>query len=73
MIGANGVERIVEIELAGEDRDAFDKSVGAVQGSGRRLQEDRARSSVVDFVRLSTGSAGSLAQLCGIWYASYQG
>ena len=26
------VERIVEIELAGKDREAFDKSVGAVQG-----------------------------------------
>ena len=30
--GAKGVERIVEIELAGKDREAFDKSVGAVQG-----------------------------------------
>src|SRR5256886_494762 len=32
VIGAKGVERIVEIELAGKDREAFDKSVGAVQG-----------------------------------------
>ncbi len=32
VVGARGVERIVEIELAGKDRDAFDKSVGAVQG-----------------------------------------
>src|SRR5437762_1005551 len=32
VIGSNGVERIVEIELAGKDRDAFEKSVGAVQG-----------------------------------------
>src|SRR5881396_1849402 len=32
VIGAGGVERIVEIELAGKDREAFDKSVGAVQG-----------------------------------------
>ncbi len=32
VIGSKGVERIVEIELAGKDRDAFDKSVGAVQG-----------------------------------------
>ena len=29
---SKGVERIVEIELAGKDRDAFDKSVAAVQG-----------------------------------------
>ena len=29
---SKGVERIVEIELAGKDREAFDKSVGAVQG-----------------------------------------
>src|SRR6202161_821915 len=32
VIGTKGVERIVEIELAGKDREAFDKSVGAVQG-----------------------------------------
>jgi malate dehydrogenase len=32
VIGSKGVERIVEIELAGKDREAFDKSVGAVSG-----------------------------------------
>ena len=32
VIGSKGVERVVEIELAGKDREAFDKSVGAVQG-----------------------------------------
>ncbi len=32
VIGSKGVERIVEIELAGKDREGFDKSVGAVQG-----------------------------------------
>ena len=32
VIGSKGVERIVEIELSGKDREAFDKSVGAVQG-----------------------------------------
>jgi malate dehydrogenase len=32
VIGSKGVERIVEIELADKDREAFDKSVGAVQG-----------------------------------------
>jgi malate dehydrogenase len=32
VIGAKGVERVVEIELTGKDREAFDKSVGAVQG-----------------------------------------
>src|ERR671924_882609 len=32
VIGSKGVERIVEIELAGKDREAFDKSVGGVQG-----------------------------------------
>ena len=32
VLGSKGVERIVEIELAGKDREAFDKSVGAVQG-----------------------------------------
>ena len=32
VIGSRGVERVVEIELAGKDREAFDKSVAAVQG-----------------------------------------
>jgi malate/lactate dehydrogenase len=32
VIGSKGVERIVEIELSGKDREAFDKSVSAVQG-----------------------------------------
>jgi malate dehydrogenase len=32
VIGAKGVERIVEIELTGKDREGFDKSVGAVKG-----------------------------------------
>src|SRR5471030_2947549 len=32
VIGSKGVERIVEIELSGKDREGFDKSVGAVQG-----------------------------------------
>jgi malate dehydrogenase len=31
VIGAKGVERVVEIELTGKDREAFDKSVEAVQ------------------------------------------
>src|ERR1700757_3953492 len=34
VIGSKGVERIVGIELAGKDRGAFDKSVGAEQGLG---------------------------------------
>jgi malate dehydrogenase len=32
VIGAGGVERVIEIELAGEERAMFDKSVGAVRG-----------------------------------------
>jgi malate dehydrogenase len=32
VIGANGVEKIVEIELSGEDKSLFDKSVDAVKG-----------------------------------------
>jgi malate dehydrogenase len=31
VIGAKGVERIVEIELNGSERSAFEKSAGAVQ------------------------------------------
>jgi malate dehydrogenase len=32
VIGAKGVERVVEIELAGAERSMFEKSVGSVQG-----------------------------------------
>ena len=32
MIGAKGVERIVEIEFTGAERAAFEKSVASVQG-----------------------------------------
>ncbi|MGY4328426.1 malate dehydrogenase [Bradyrhizobium sp. LB7.2] len=45
VIGSKGVERVVEIELVGKDREAFDKSVRRGSRPGRRLQEDRTRSS----------------------------
>ncbi len=32
VIGAKGVERIVELDLAGSERSEFDKSVAAVKG-----------------------------------------
>lgn len=41
VIGSKGVERIVEIELAGKDREGFDKSVGAVQGWSRPARRSR--------------------------------
>ena len=44
VIGAKGVERIVEIELNGAERAMFEKSVGVGAGPGRGLQEDRAGS-----------------------------
>ncbi len=44
VIGAKGVERVVEIELNGAERAMFEKSAQAVQGLGRGLQEDRPRS-----------------------------
>ena len=44
VIGAKGVERIVEIEFDGAERAEFDKSVAAGEGAGRRLPEDRAGS-----------------------------
>ena len=44
VIGAKGVERIVEIELAGAEREMFEKSAGVGAGAGRCLQEDRAGS-----------------------------
>jgi malate dehydrogenase len=45
VIGAGGVERIVEIELNADEQKMFDKSVERGEGPDRRLQEDRARSS----------------------------
>ena len=44
VIGAKGVERVVEIELNGAERGMFEKSVQAVEGPGRGLQEDCSRS-----------------------------
>ena len=41
VIGAGGVERIVEIELNAEEKAMFDKSVAAVQRPDRRHQQDR--------------------------------
>ena len=32
MLGANGVEKVVEIELNADEQAMFDKSVGAVEG-----------------------------------------
>jgi malate dehydrogenase len=32
VIGAKGVERIVEIDLTGSERDMFEKSASSVQG-----------------------------------------
>ena len=44
VIGAKGVERIVEIQLNGAERVMFEKSVEAVVEPGRSLHEDRAES-----------------------------
>ena len=42
VIGAKGVERVVEIELTGAEREMFDKSVDGGAHAGRCLQQDRA-------------------------------
>src|SRR5438552_696972 len=45
VIGAGGVERIVELSLAGEEKTAFDKSVQAVRGLidiARKMRETQA-------------------------------
>ena len=39
VIGAKGVERIVEIELNGAERDMFEKSADAGEGAGRACQK----------------------------------
>ncbi len=56
VIGAKGVERIVEIELNGAERDAFEKSAGVGAGPDRGLQEDRAQSRQLERIRPATGS-----------------
>ena len=43
IIGANGVEKIVEVPLAGADRAAFDHSVGAVTelfGVAKKMRDE---------------------------------
>ena len=48
VIGAKGVERVVEIELSGAERDAFEKSAGSVQGlveACKKIAPNLARSS----------------------------
>ena len=54
VIGAKGVERIVEIQLNGAERAMFEKSVEAVATPGRGLQEDRAESGEVSMVSSRT-------------------
>ena len=51
VIGAKGVERIVEIELNGAERAMFEKSADVGADPGRCLQEDRAESRRSDDVR----------------------
>ena len=46
VIGANGVEKVVEIDLNAEEKAMFTKSVGRRAGPDRRLQEDRAAAGV---------------------------
>ena len=42
VIGAKGVERVIELEFNGAEREMFDKSVDRRAHADRRLQEDRA-------------------------------
>lgn len=60
-IGSKGVECIVEIELAGKDREAFDKSVecSGLVDACRKI----AICLGVDFVRLLTGDRLGVAVL----------
>ena len=43
VIGAGGIEKIVEVALNAEEKAMFDKSVGGREGAGRGDQEDRRR------------------------------
>ena len=56
VIGAKGLERIIEIDLNAPSA-MFEKSVEAVRGPGRGLQEDRAQSRQVTVSRPGRGAA----------------
>ena len=58
VIGAKGVERVVEIDLTGAEREMFDKSAAAVQHAGRCLQEDRAGTWKVSELRSARCACG---------------
>ena len=57
VIGAKGVERIVELELNGAEREMFEKSADVGEGPGRSLPEDRAGSGqkIAAFAARQTG------------------
>ena len=59
VIGAGGVERIVEIELNAAEKDAFEKSCGAVEGTGRRGEE-------VDLMNIHEYQAKELLKRFGV-------
>ena len=48
VIGAKGVERVIELEFNGAEREMFDKSVDRRAGAGRGLPEDRADARVIN-------------------------
>ena len=67
VIGEKGVERIVEIELSGKDREGFDKSVGAVQGlidACKKIAPDLLVAEPVGIVRVDVSKWS--------WYMVYQ-
>ena len=61
VIGAGGIERVVEISLNRSEKAMFDKSVEAVRGPGRRLQ---GRSTPASPDRRPAPAAGAEAPAC---------
>ena len=47
VIGEKGVERVVEIDLVGAEKEAFNKSAAAGADAGRCLHQDRARTRTI--------------------------
>ena len=63
VIGANGVEKIVEVTLDPSEKQMFEKSVASVRKPGRGVQDDQPRSREV-----MVGCAGATARRQGLGF-----
>ena len=74
VIGAKGVERVMELEFNGAEREMFDKSVDGRAHAGRRLQQDRADARQVSRCRQCrpAGGLGAASERCRMNIHEYQ-